>query len=110
MRRVVLLALLVGLPVALPAQAPTAAIKSPEEAFGFKMGADRQLAGWPEIKKYFEEVAAAWECHQWENCPMAVAYDIRGPDEAPVLVRPWVRLFVQLFDAKLLKRPEVATP
>ena len=45
MRRVALFALLVVLPVALPAQAPANAIKSPDEAFGFRMGTDRQLAG-----------------------------------------------------------------
>jgi hypothetical protein len=59
MRRLVCFALLLALPVALPAQAPPAAIKPPEEAFGFRMGADRQLAGWAEIKKYFEDVAAS---------------------------------------------------
>ena len=45
MRRFALFALLVALPVAVPAQAPTGSIKSPEEAFGFRMGTDRQLAG-----------------------------------------------------------------
>lgn len=42
------------------AQVPSApAIQSPEQFFGFRMGADRQLAGWPEITKYFQSVAAA---------------------------------------------------
>ena len=59
MRRFVLFAVLLALPVALPAQAPTASVRSPDEVFGFRMGADGQLAGWPEIKKYFEDVAAA---------------------------------------------------
>ena len=59
MRRFAIFALLLALPVALPAQAPSGAIKSPDDAFGFRMGTDRQLAAWPEIRKYFEEVAAA---------------------------------------------------
>jgi hypothetical protein len=59
MRRFAFFALLVALPVALPAQAPSGSIKSPDEAFGFRMGADRQLAAWGEIRKYFEDVAAA---------------------------------------------------
>lgn len=40
------------------AQAP-AAIQAPEAAFGFKMGADRELADWPGLQRYFEAVAAA---------------------------------------------------
>src|SRR5262245_31041242 len=59
MRRFALFALLLALPVTLPAQAPSRPIKSPDEAFGFRMGAVRQLAAWPEIRKYFEDVAAA---------------------------------------------------
>lgn len=51
-----LLALLFS--VALGAQAP-AQVQSPEEAFGFKMGADGELADWPGLQKYFESVAAA---------------------------------------------------
>lgn len=39
------------------AQAP--AIPSPEAAFGHRMGADRELADWPSLQRYFESVAAA---------------------------------------------------
>lgn len=46
------------LSVALGAQAP-ASIQSPEAAFGFKMGADGELADWPGLQRYFETVAAA---------------------------------------------------
>jgi hypothetical protein len=35
------------------------AIASPEEFFGFRMGTDRELAAWPDIRKYFEAVATA---------------------------------------------------
>lgn len=46
------------LSVALGAQAP-APVQSPEAAFGFRMGADRELADWPGLQRYFETVAAA---------------------------------------------------
>ncbi len=45
------------LTVATGAQAP--AVQSPEAAFGFRMGADRELADWPSLQRYFESVAAA---------------------------------------------------
>ena len=51
-----LLAFLLTAP--LGAQAP-AAIPTPEAAFGFRMGADRELADWPGLQRYFETVAAA---------------------------------------------------
>jgi hypothetical protein len=59
MARLALLLLLLT-PVVLPAQtlAP-AATRSPEEFFGFRMGADRELADWGQIRKYFELVATA---------------------------------------------------
>ena len=40
------------------AQAP-AGIQTPEAAFGFRMGADRELADWPSLQRYFETIAAA---------------------------------------------------
>ncbi len=42
----------------LGAQAP-AGIQTPEATFGFKMGADRELADWAGLQRYFETVAAA---------------------------------------------------
>jgi hypothetical protein len=50
------------LATALSAAAPAAqapAIQSPESAFGHRMGADRELADWPSLQRYFESVAAA---------------------------------------------------
>lgn len=49
------------LSVSLGAQAPVApaAIQTPEAMFGFRMGADGQLADWPALEKYFTSVAAA---------------------------------------------------
>ncbi len=58
MRRVALSVFLIA-SVALSAQTPTP--RAPVEFFGFPMGEDRQLAGWPEIQKYFTEIAAASE-------------------------------------------------
>jgi hypothetical protein len=53
----VILALFVS--AALAAQAPVATLQSPEAAFGHRMGADRELADWPGLQRYFESVAAA---------------------------------------------------
>ena len=51
MRPAVLL-LLAILSVNAGAQAP-AGIQTPEAAFGFRMGADRELADWPSLQKLF---------------------------------------------------------
>src|SRR5687768_244731 len=55
MRRTALVLVLLFTSAAFHAQP---ALRSPEEFFGFQMGADRELAGCPEIKKYFEDTAA----------------------------------------------------
>ncbi|MFA5909996.1 MAG: M14 family metallopeptidase [Vicinamibacterales bacterium] len=49
------------LSVSLGAQSPVAppAIQTPEAMFGFRMGADGQLADWPTLERYFTTVAAA---------------------------------------------------
>ena len=45
---------------ALSAQSPAPpGAPSPESFFGFRMGADRQLAGWPALQRYVETLAAA---------------------------------------------------
>jgi hypothetical protein len=41
----------------LSAQSP--AVTEPQAFFGFPIGADRELADWPSLQKYFESVAAA---------------------------------------------------
>ena len=51
-----LLAFLLTAPLGAQAPAP---IPTPEAAFGFPMGADRELADWPGLQRYFETVAAA---------------------------------------------------
>jgi uncharacterized protein YjbI with pentapeptide repeats len=61
--------------------------------------------------KPLEAVACSehWDCHDWNNCPMAAAFDIHNEDEAPILLRPRVKEFVQLFDAKLIPMPKAAS-
>jgi hypothetical protein len=60
--------------------------------------------------KSVEEVlaAGAWECHNWENCPMAVAFSVKSVSDIPLLYQPRAREFVRFFDAGLIPRPVVA--
>ena len=55
--------------------------------------------------KTVEQVMAtgAWQCHQWDNCPMHAAFDIDSSADGPALLRPRIAQFVQLFDAQLIK-------
>ncbi len=59
--------------------------------------------------KSLAEVACAehWDCHDWGNCPMAAAFGIASDFEGPPLLRPRIREFIQLFDAKLIPMPVV---
>ena len=50
-------------------------------------------------------VADAWNCHEWSNCPMRVAFGVRDEKDYPLLLQPRVAQFVQLFDAGLIKKP-----
>ncbi len=59
MPRAALLAFLLAIPIALPAQTASGTLRTPEDVFGFRMGTDRELAAWPQIKQYFEDIAAA---------------------------------------------------
>jgi hypothetical protein len=52
-----------------------------------------------------EVVSHSWECHSWENCPMAFAFDGHGIDDVPILLRPRAEQFVQFFDAHLIPNP-----
>ena len=60
--------------------------------------------------KTVEELLAAgcWDCHEWTNCPMACAFGVQSLDDIPLLFKPRVEQFIQLYDAKLLPRPDVA--
>jgi len=52
-----------------------------------------------------EVVGASWECHEWTNCPMAIAFDVHDLSDIPPLHREQASLFVQLFDAELIPNP-----
>ena len=47
-----------------------------------------------------------WECHSWENCPMAVAFGARSLNAIPAEWREKAQMFVRLFDCGLIARPE----
>lgn len=49
--------------------------------------------------------AGAWECHDWFNCPMRVAFGIDEAEQGPPLLIPRIREFIQLFDAGLIPAP-----
>ncbi len=59
--------------------------------------------------KSLAEVATAehWECHGWDNCPMAAAFSVKSLDKIPILHRPRAAQFVQLFDAGQLKLEDI---
>jgi hypothetical protein len=60
--------------------------------------------------KTLEAIIASgcWECHEWSNCPMATAFDVHSEFDAPILLRPRVKQFVQFFDAGLIPEPKAA--
>ena len=60
--------------------------------------------------KTMEQIVASgcWRCHSWDNCPMATAFGVHGTNECPILLRPRVEQFVQLFDAQLIPEPVLA--
>ena len=58
--------------------------------------------------KALATVAAAWNCHSWDNCPMAVAFDVHDMSKIPPLYRAEAERFVRLFDCGLIPQPAVA--
>ena len=50
--------------------------------------------------KSLESFREHWECHSWDNCPMHHAFDAMSEEACPVLLRPHVRQFVELYDAR----------
>ena len=51
-----------------------------------------------------------WQCHDWDNCPIAWAFQVKGIEDVPLLYQPRARQFVQLFDANLIPCPVGETP
>jgi hypothetical protein len=52
-----------------------------------------------------EVVAASWTCHDWTNCPMAVAFNVQSLDAIPPLYKREAEFFIQCFDAGLIPNP-----
>ena len=55
--------------------------------------------------KSLESFAAHWDCHDWNNCPMAHAFDVHEIGQVPILLRPRAEQFIQFFDAKQIPWP-----
>jgi hypothetical protein len=62
--------------------------------------------------KALEEIAnpTTWNCHSWQNCPMAEAFSVHDLKDIPALYRAQAQRFVQLFDAGLIPLPVAAAP
>jgi hypothetical protein len=43
-----------------------------------------------------------WNCHDWNNCPLAAAFDTKGIEGVPILLRPRAEQFIRYFDAGLI--------
>ena len=55
--------------------------------------------------KPLESFAAHWQCHDWNNCPMAHAFDTHDVSGVPLLLRPRAEQFIQFFDAGQIPWP-----
>ena len=55
--------------------------------------------------KSLEEVAAVWNCHSWENCPMHIAFGVNSLDKIPEMYREEAERFIIFFDQKLIPNP-----
>jgi hypothetical protein len=49
--------------------------------------------------------SGCWDCHDWTNCPMAHAFNVRTIEEIPPLYRARAKEFIQFFDSRLLPAP-----
>ena len=56
-------------------------------------------------KTLAEVVTQSWDCHSWENCPMAVAFGVHEIADIPLLYQREAAFFIQLFDAKQIPNP-----
>lgn len=46
-----------------------------------------------------------WACHNWNNCPMASAFNVHSLSDVPPLFRHEANQFVQFFDQGLIPLP-----
>jgi hypothetical protein len=58
-------------------------------------------------KALLDVVNASWECHSWENCPMAVAFSVHQISDIPILYRARAEQFIKYFDAKMIKKEDI---
>ena len=62
-------------------------------------------SGGKTLKEVIE--TGCWECHNWANCPIAVAFGISEEEHRPVLLIPRIKEFIKFFDANLIPQPKV---
>ena len=55
--------------------------------------------------KSLDTFAPHFNCHSWDNCPIAYAFDTRGLDGVPILLRRRADEFIRLFDSHLIPWP-----
>ena len=55
--------------------------------------------------KSLESFAEHWQCHTWDNCPMAHAFGAGGIEQVPILLRPRAEQFIQFYDAGQIPWP-----
>lgn len=48
-----------------------------------------------------------WNCHNWDNCPMAAAFNTTGLFRVPLLHQHAAEEFITYFDAELLPLDEL---
>ena len=56
--------------------------------------------------KTLAEVAEHWDCHDWGNCPMHAAFGANSINDVPEKYRDDAGLFIALFDAELIPKPD----
>jgi hypothetical protein len=50
-----------------------------------------------------------WECHDWTNCPMAVAFGVTDVLQIPEELAPRIMQFVVLYDRGMISRLAILT-
>ena len=54
----------------------------------------------------WRKLLEAWDCHDWDNCPIVIAFNCHSLEEVPIWYRPRANQFVRLFDAGLIPKPK----
>ena len=55
--------------------------------------------------KSLDSFGPHFQCHSWDNCPMAYAFDTHDLSGVPLLLRPRAEQFIGFFDAKQIPWP-----